>query len=520
MQGRKTYQEKLFTSFHLSERVPQDNFYRRLKNLLDLQWIYKKTMQYYGKEGQESIDPVVFFKLILIGYFENLGSDRRIINTVSMRLDMLYFIGYDIEEALPWHSTLSRTRQLYGEEIFKQLFRQVLKQCIDKKMVSGHCQVLDSGLIKANASMESLVEKEVLEAGDAYVINLKQEDQCNNSTGRIVKMDEPTSTDNSKVLKEVVEEKNTQADSLKQKEENKQTANCKGNSKGTLNETYRSRTDPDARVSTKPGKPTQLNYLAQVSVDTRNHVITNIEAHHADKGDSECLKQALTNTINNLEPEGLLVKEVLADSGYSNGEALRYLENNNIVGYIPNPGGYKPEREGFIYDTQNDQYICSQGTQLPLKRIHSAGPDSYKKEYRSSSKDCINCLLRGQCLGKATTFKKITETTDKSLYDRMNARMQSGKARAMMKRRQSTVEPVIGTLLNYTGMRRVNTRGIKQANKCMLMAATVYNLKKLLKRGIGKATAAIKEMEKLQQSALKTLFAGVGQLQYCNRKSI
>ena len=123
MQGKKQFKEKLFTQFQLSNRVPPDNFYRRLKEVMNLQWLYKATQKYYGTEGQQSIDPVVFFKLMLIGYLENLGSDRRIISTVSMRLDMLYFVGYDIDEPLPWHSTLSRTRQLYGEELFKQLFR-------------------------------------------------------------------------------------------------------------------------------------------------------------------------------------------------------------------------------------------------------------------------------------------------------------------------------------------------------------------------------------------------------------
>src|SRR5215203_6096911 len=101
MQGKKQFTEKLFTSFQLSDRVPGDNFYRRLKALLDLQWLYKSNKNYYGTEGQKSIDPVVFFKLMLIGYLENLGSDRRIISTVSMRLDMLYFLGYDIGEELP-----------------------------------------------------------------------------------------------------------------------------------------------------------------------------------------------------------------------------------------------------------------------------------------------------------------------------------------------------------------------------------------------------------------------------------
>ena len=96
MQGRKLHTEKLFLSFQLSERVPEDNFYRKLKSFLNLHWLYKATKKYYGSEGQQSIDPIVFFKLMLIGYLENLGSDRRIINTASMRLDMLFFLGYEM----------------------------------------------------------------------------------------------------------------------------------------------------------------------------------------------------------------------------------------------------------------------------------------------------------------------------------------------------------------------------------------------------------------------------------------
>ncbi|MFN4945639.1 MAG: transposase, partial [Chryseotalea sp.] len=155
MQGNKGFQEKLFTSFKLSERVPVDNFYRRLSETLNLKFLRQSTAHYYGTEGQVSIDPIVFFKLILVGYLENLGSDRRIIATASMRLDILFFIGYNIDEPLPWHSTLSRTRQLYGEDVFKELFRKVLKTCIDKGMVCGRRQAVDSALIKANASMDS-----------------------------------------------------------------------------------------------------------------------------------------------------------------------------------------------------------------------------------------------------------------------------------------------------------------------------------------------------------------------------
>ena len=93
MQGKKKYQEKLFVSFQLSDHVPVDNFYRRLKEVLDFSFLYQSTSEYYGTEGQKSIDPVVFMKLMLVGYFENITSDRKIVAISRLRLDILYFIN-------------------------------------------------------------------------------------------------------------------------------------------------------------------------------------------------------------------------------------------------------------------------------------------------------------------------------------------------------------------------------------------------------------------------------------------
>lgn len=156
-------------------------------------------------------------------------------------------------------------------------------------MVAGRRQVVDSVFVKANASMDSLLEKEILEDGDAYAESLKEDDQQQESS----------------------------------------------RNPHPGNNTHYSSTDADARMATKPGKPSQLNYLGQVSVDTGCHVITNIEAHYADKRDSECLAEVADHTINNLQSEGLLVEEIIADTAYSSGTTLQYLEDKKITGYIP-----------------------------------------------------------------------------------------------------------------------------------------------------------------------------------------
>jgi len=507
MQGKKQFTEKMFTNFQLSDRVPEDNFYRRLKSVLNLQWLYKATKKYYGTEGQQSIDPIVFLKLMLIGYLENLGSDRRIINTVCLRLDMLFFIGYDIDEPLPWHSTLSRTRQLYGDNLFKQLFKEVLKQCIDKGMVAGRRQVMDSVAVKANASMDSLVEKQILDDTAAYADELKNEEDDSG--------DESNTSNTVSAARNKAVQLHHGWKAKAYKNMPKGSKQRQERAKFVSNHTHYSTTDRDARVSVKPGKPRQLNYTAQVSVDTAHHVITHIQTDHADKRDSQCLPSMVSNTIDNLSEHNLQIEEVYADAGYSSGEALQSLEGHNITGYIPNFGQYKPSREGFTYDKDNDRYTCSRSIHLPFKKLTTTSLGYKMKVYRSSAKDCGPCPLRSVCIGKSD-FKKIDDSVDKPLYDRMHARMQTMNREKIRRLRSSTVEPVLGTLVNYLAMRRVNTRGIKQASKCILMSAIAYNLKKLLKWESRKIkVAAMAKMKKLKNGLQSLCFIIFRSLRYC-----
>jgi transposase len=461
MQGKKQYQEKLFVNFQLSDRVPEDNFYRQLGRTVDFSFLYKSTAKYYGREGQKSIDPIVFMKLILVGYLENLNSDRRIINTAKMRLDILYFIGYDLDEELPWHSTLSRTRQLYGQEVFTEIFKSVLKQCIGKGMISGRRQAVDGVFVKANASLDSMVEREILQDADEYSKELEanKEEDVLPAAAKMKAVDD-------------VEGSN----GLKPK-------------KNPHNSTHYSPTDPDAKMSVKPGKATALNYLGEVCVDTASHMITHIQAFTADKGDSQCLPEVLENLITNLEENELVVDEVIADTGFSSGEALRALEENGITGYIPNRPQFVYERPGFVYNGEQDSYTCPNGSQLTYRGVHKDG-NAFNKHYRADKKNCDVCPLKATCLVQGKNGALIKETIDRPYYVKMHHRMQTNKAKRMKKKRQSTVEPVIGSLVNFCGMKKVNTKGLLQANKCVTMAAVAYNVKKLVKHALKYGTVA------------------------------
>jgi len=149
MQGHKHFTDKVVLRFRLSERGPKQNFYRRLSELLDWDFLYAQTQILYSHTGQPSLDPVVFFKLMLVSRLKNLVSDRRLVEHCSLRLDILYFLGYEVDEDLPWHSTISRTRQLFPAAVFEYLFEQVFAQCVIAGLVTGHTQAIDSAPVKA-----------------------------------------------------------------------------------------------------------------------------------------------------------------------------------------------------------------------------------------------------------------------------------------------------------------------------------------------------------------------------------
>ena len=482
MQGKKKYQEKLFANFQLSERVPKNNFYRQLKEVLDLHFLYKLTKDFYGDSGQESIDPIVFFKLCLVGYLENIISDRKLIIHCSMRLDILYFLNYDIDEPLPWHSTISRTRQLYPETIFEATFTKVLVMCIEKGMVSGHTQAIDSAPVKANASMDTLELKVPEEELDAYLLKIRHISNADKKEmGRKAKANK-ASKEQQTVTAQPSELQAIKSRNKKwAKDQNHRAGATNKKSKYTSNKTHYSPTDPDARISVKPGKARKLNYLCQLSVDTGHHVITDIGAYHANKKDNQCLQDITTKLKARLHKQGLLWRNCIADTGYSSGENYAFLEQKGLVSYIPPHGTYKGGPSGFEYHKEEDYWLCKNNKKVTFRKVKIESKNAIKKkQYFTRRSDCKGCPFKTDCIGKSFE-KRIEITYYKDEYERNITRVNSKQGRYMKAKRSSTVEPVFGTLTQFMGLRKINTIGIQQANKVMHLSAIAYNLKKYLK---------------------------------------
>ena len=181
----------------------------------------------------------------------------------------------------------------------------------------------------------------------------------------------------------------------------------------------------------------------------------------------------------------------------------------------PISGRDKADRAGFIYNEHKQQYECikEQGNKavLTYKGIKTDSKGYQKKTYRSSERSCKNCKWRVQCCGQSTKFKKIDDSIDKPYYDRMHEKLTNNAryAKRMVSVRSSTVEPVLGTLINFRNMKRVNTRGIRQANKHILMAALTYNLHKYIRFITRERKTAVQSMQlatKSVKNSVKTMF--------------
>lgn len=135
----------------LEDLVPADHFYRQLDRVLDLSFVRELVAPCYAAGGRPSIDPVVFFRLQLVLFFEGLRSERLLMRVLADRLAARWYVGYDVGEALPDRSSLSKIRQRYGLEVFRRFFAAIVEQCQAAGLVWGRELYIDATKVVADA---------------------------------------------------------------------------------------------------------------------------------------------------------------------------------------------------------------------------------------------------------------------------------------------------------------------------------------------------------------------------------
>jgi hypothetical protein len=373
-------------------------------------------------------------------------------------------------------------------------------------MVAGKTQAIDGALLKANAGKDSLEVKKVDSTIEEYLlenIRANQEPRRPSKINRASDDEQKMDGDKDEQQRQL-EELNTRYKRQSKLYEDMPSDENKG--KFLSNKTHYSPTDPDARIAVKPGKPRELYYSGQIAVDTEHHVITHAQTFLAEGKDGNYLKTIINKTQQRLEQYGMHIKETLADAAYGSGENYMFLQQRNINAYIPLPGGALVTSEGFVYDEQNDRYICPNNKILKGNgKIVDDGKGNPVKKYFSLRSDCKNCPLRSTCISDKAKQKKIQRSYYTPLYQAAKERTGSAKGQKMRRKRSSTVEPVWGTLMNFMAARRINARGLEAANKTLIMAAACYNLKKWMKFITTKANSNAAVMTKNASKAFAQL---------------
>src|SRR5918993_1721861 len=159
----------------LEALLPADNFYRHLEAKLNLSFVREWTRELYADRGRPGIDPVVFFKLQLVMFFEGIRSERKLIETASLNLAHRWYLGYALDEALPDHSSLTRIRQRLGVDIFQRFFELVVDLCQEAGLVWGRELYFDATKVEANAGIPSLIPRFYYDAS-THVADLFQDE--------------------------------------------------------------------------------------------------------------------------------------------------------------------------------------------------------------------------------------------------------------------------------------------------------------------------------------------------------
>src|ERR1700730_3165725 len=176
MMGTKQRQCAPLIHVSLEELVPADHFYRHLERILDLSFAREFVQQTYAHAGRPSVDPVVFFKLQLVMFFEGIRSERQLMRHAADRLSVLWYLGYDFGEPLPDHSSLTRIRERYGVDVFRRFFEAIVEQCQQAGLVWGKELYIDATKVKANASLDSLKPRFAVEAHLANLFEIEPND--------------------------------------------------------------------------------------------------------------------------------------------------------------------------------------------------------------------------------------------------------------------------------------------------------------------------------------------------------
>jgi transposase len=435
-------QDELFYAFNLEEIVPQDHLLRDIDRVLDLSNLREHLAPFYSHTGRPSIDPELMIRMLLIGYCCGIRSERQLCYEVTMNLAYRWFCKLKITDKVPDHSTFSKNRhgRFRDSEVFRFVFEQVLKRCMEEGLIGGEGFAVDASVVKADASKQKHHEDDDDDwSGGSRAINEYLD---------AIEADGAPATPPKKI----------------------------------------SQTDPMARWTAVLGGPAYYAYSTNYLVDTDNGIIVDVEATPALRTPEVWSTKIMIERVK--DRFELETKKLIGDTAYGTAEFLDWMVNEaNIEPHVPvwDRGNEKEGRFGrsdFTYDAQTDIYTCPNGKELrrfwrKFKKPRTGITKSKEIKYRSRKSDCATCPMKEQCCPN-TEIRKITRSIYEPARDVARA---IGKTPAYRRtrRQRKQVEMLFAHMKRILKMDRLRLRGLSGAKDEFLLTATAQNLRRMAK---------------------------------------
>ena len=445
MMGIHQPQPELFSyQVNLDQRVRLDHPLRRVARAVDFNFVRVEVASVYGGNGNESVDPAILLKMMFLLFYDNVASERELMNVIPERLDYLWFLGYGLDDAIPNHSVLSKARRRWGKEVFQRLFICTIEQCVTAGLVSGDKLHVDASLIAANASKDSVV-KSSPELIAAYAAAYEAAE---------------------KKLNDPADRPCFQA----------------------VNDGAISTTDPDAGLVRKGGQGSRPTYHHHRVVDDAQGVITAVETTSGSIAENKKLMDLVTQHEQNTR---CVVRTAVADHKYGTAENFVACHQKDIVTHLGDAkakagqvAGIFPE-SAFVYDAQTDQFACPAGQTLLRRRYIKR---QHVWEYGAARGICAGCALRAQCT-RSQTGRTITRHEHAGILEICRAQSHSVAGKRDRQRRQYLIEGSFADAANNHGFKRARWRRLWRQQIQDYLIAAIQNIRILLARtGLRPAT--------------------------------
>lgn len=446
MLGEKQRSESMFYYVKIDDLVPENHLLRLIDKHVDFSFVTNKVKHLYSHTGRPSIDPEVLLRMLLIGYLYGITSERRLCEEVKMHIGYRWFVGLNLEDRVPDHSTFSKNRheRFLEGNIFQEIFDEIVRQCIEKGLLTGKHLTVDSTYIKANASFKSL-EPIVVDMGSKeYIEKLEKENPVNDDRPWEPGEDYPH------------------------------------RGQKISNDTHRSKTDPDARISRKSlNSGTSLYHAGTYVMENKSRIIIGAAIGRPDKK-TDCDKAL--KQIRRIKWRCKIRPESLgADKGYAAGEFVHNIINEGINPHIPiinyrsqnDKGIYPIDR--FSFEESKNIFICPEGKELRYWGLHKR---SKQHVYRARTKDCKICSKKPEC-----TRDKARSVSYHIYEDSINnaRRLNKTKEYRISQRMRKRIEELFGEAKEFMGLRVAKFRRTKFVREQILMTATAQNIKRMVK---------------------------------------